>query len=283
MVIFPDGKYLRDLLIECAKAFFGAKDGSREAELISLESYSDCIVRPAKEAKLTVEDGAFLVGESCLRPVEADRKLFVLDAFHTASALVQNKLLKLLEEPPEGVYFLLGATADYTVLPTVRSRVTRIEEPPFSEEDIFSALQRSHGGEGDLRAAATACGGIYSSAEALLVGGGEDFRLAERFLSGDAVSVIKEIADRKEKTPFLAALRLTLRDMLLVRSGREEFASGRHNKALCPRYETGALIASLELVSEAEKQIKFNAGYAQCLTALSIAIGKEREKWQKLS
>ena len=133
LVLFPDERLLRPLLKECAKAFFGAADGSRTAKLIDEECFSDCIILPPAGGKLTAELAATIAEESILRPVEGEKKLFVLDAFHTVTPLVQNKLLKLLEEPPEGVYFLAGAAAEHTVLPTVLSRACRLAVAPFPE------------------------------------------------------------------------------------------------------------------------------------------------------
>lgn len=118
LVVFPDEVYLRAFLKECAKAFFGAEEGDRTARLIDGETFSDCKFYPAQDGKWTVEDGKAIVSESALRPVEGENKLFVLDRFHAASPVVQNKLLKILEEPPAGVYFLLGATGVYGILPT---------------------------------------------------------------------------------------------------------------------------------------------------------------------
>ena len=60
--------------------------------------------------------------ESALNPVEGDKKLFVIGDFAELGVAQQNKLLKLLEEPPEKVYFLLGATTSYPILQTVLSR-----------------------------------------------------------------------------------------------------------------------------------------------------------------
>lgn len=284
LVLFPDETYLRALLTECAKAFFGAKDGSREAELIGAETYSDCLYLPAAGAKLTVDDGAHIVDESLLRPVEGDKKLFVLDNFHNASALVQNKLLKVLEEPPAGVHFLIGATAAFSVLPTVLSRVKKLEEPPFSEEAILGALARKYPGK-DVRACAAASGGIFSAAEALLEGGGEEFAIAREFLSGrDTERVCRALDDKKDKRAFFSAVRLVLRDMLFYREGRGDLAAtGRELRGLAEKYPVGAILSALEWVTEAEKQLKFNANFQQCAEVLALHIRKEKEKWQKLS
>ena len=284
LVLFPDETYLRALLRECAKAFFGAKDSSREAELIGEEMYSDCLYLPAAGAKLTVDDGARIVDESLLRPVEGDKKLFVLDNFHNASALVQNKLLKVLEEPPEGVHFLIGATAAFSVLPTVLSRVKKLEEPPFSEEAVLKALSEKYPGK-DVRACAAASGGVFSAAELLLNGGGEEFRLAREFLSGrDTERLCRALDDKRDKRAFFSAVRLALRDMLFYREGRGDLAAlGGEVRALAEEYPVGAILSALDWVTEAEKQLKFNANFQQCAEVLALHIRKEKEKWQKLS
>lgn len=286
LVLFPDAVYLRELLRECAKAFFGAADGGRTAQLLEEEQYPDCLILPAAGAKLTADDGAHIIDESLLRPVEGEKKLFVLDAFHNCTPLVQNKLLKVLEEPPAGVYFLLGATADFSVLPTVLSRVKRLEVAPFSEEAVAAALRRKYPEQTGHARAAAACGGIFSAAEALLCGGGESFAFAERFLLGQGTeALIRGVGDKADKSAYLAAIRLYLRDMLFYRTGQGRFASGGLAGAerLAEAYPAGALVKALELVAEAETQVRFNANFGQCLLSLSVAIEEEKEKWQKLS
>lgn len=74
LVLFPDAAHLRALLKECAKAFFGAEEGSRTALLIDKESFPDCLFFPAAGAKLTVDDAARILEESLLRPVEGGKK-----------------------------------------------------------------------------------------------------------------------------------------------------------------------------------------------------------------
>lgn len=285
LVLFSDETYLRPLLRECAKAFFGAKDGSREAALIEKESYADCLFYPAEGGKLTADDGAKIIDESLLRPVEGDKKLFVLDQFQKTTALVQNKLLKILEEPPRGVYFLIGATAEYAVLPTVLSRMKKFSLSPFTETEIGGALQRKYGEAEGIEGAAAASGGVFSLAEQLLAGGGESFRFAEQFLSLQATESFCRNADKIVKTAFFAALNLLLRDMLLFRTGQERYAANRSGrvKSLAGQYPTGAILASLERVRDAERQIQFNANFGQCLYALAIGMREEIQTWQKLS
>lgn len=284
LVLFADAKYLRAFLTECAKAFFAAEDGSRTAKLIDAESFSDCLFYPAAGGKLTAELAGGIADESLLRPVEGEKKLFVLDAFQTVTPLVQNKLLKLLEEPPAGVYFLAGATAEHAVLPTVLSRANVRRVAPFAEEDVERALGRMHPGAAGARAAAAACGGVLSAAEDLLAGGGEDFRLAVRFLLGGADAELCRAAGERGK-PFFAALRLVLRDALFRRTGQKQYAvlPASDIQPLAARYPAGAAIAALGFAADAEREIQFNAKPAQAALTLALRIGEERNKWQKLS
>ncbi len=275
LVLFPDEKYLRFFLKECAKAFFGAKEGSREEGLIESESFLDCIFLPVAGGKLTVEDGVRIIEESSLRPVEGSKKLFVLDNFHTASTLVQNKLLKLLEEPPQGVYFLLGATAEFSVLPTVLSRARKFAVALFHEQEIATALSRKYGNVVGVDQAAAACGGVFSMAETLLSGGGEDFACARAFLRGENVEALcRALGEKKEKRAFFMALKLLLRDMLLYRTGQEKFVASdlQEIKTLCKKYSAKTIVRALDGVAQAEKEIQFNANLGQCAYHLYLKI-----------
>ncbi len=282
LVVFPDGKYLRALLRACAAAFFGADEGSRTGELIAREQYADCLFFPAEGGKLTADDCARIVDESLLRPVEGEKKLFVLDGFDTVTQLLQNKLLKLLEEPPEGVYFLLGAVSRYPVLPTVLSRVRVLTEPPFREEEVLRVLLRQGGEEESARRAAAASGGVVSLAEKLM-GGGGSFALAERFLSEeDKAPLCRELEKSADAPAFFAALRLCFRDALLLKLGMGEHAASPSAaaRAAAEEYPAGALVAAVGLVSDAERDIQFNANLGQAAYALALAIGKEKERWK---
>ena len=284
LVLFQDEPLLRPLLKECAKAFFGGEE--RICRLIEEESFSDCIFLPAAGGKLTVDDAARIIDESILRPVEGTKKLFVLDGFHRASVLVQNKLLKVLEEPPAGVHFLLGATAEHAVLPTVLSRVQKLAVPPFSEEEIYAALTRAYAGSAGLKEAAAGSGGVYSAAERLVKGGGEEFRLARQLLAlEDSEKLCRALGERSDKESFLAALRLTLHDILLVQAGRGERAAlpATELTSLARRYPTGVLLAAQRFLRDAEREVRFNANLGQCAYAFTLKLKKELETWQKLS
>jgi len=56
-----------------------------------------------------------------------------------------NKLLKLLEEPPEKTLFLLVSETPEMLLPTILSRTQRFNIPKIEEADMTEALQQKYG------------------------------------------------------------------------------------------------------------------------------------------
>lgn len=66
-------------------------------------------------------------------------KFIIISEFDNATIESQNALLKILEEPPKGVFFILTTSRYDRVLPTVRSRTVRISffKPKGSELKEF--------------------------------------------------------------------------------------------------------------------------------------------------
>ena len=53
-----------------------------------------------------------------------------------------NKLLKLIEEPPEKTVFLLIAENEEHIIQTIRSRCQILHFPPVAEDAITDALEK---------------------------------------------------------------------------------------------------------------------------------------------
>lgn len=92
---------------------------------IALHSHPDMILLPATDNVL-VEDINFLIDNAYLVPMESTDKVFVINNFSSANIASQNKLLKILEEPPASVHIILLVDNESTVLPTIFSRCRKI-------------------------------------------------------------------------------------------------------------------------------------------------------------
>jgi DNA polymerase-3 subunit delta' len=67
-----------------------------------------------------------LIGELALHAVEGGARVALVEQAHRLNDDAQNAILKLLEEPPEGVTIVLCADDEDCLLPTVRSRCARV-------------------------------------------------------------------------------------------------------------------------------------------------------------
>lgn len=293
LILLDDARSLRLALNVFARVFFGCEEENqggryaRIAELIQKESFSDCLFFPKKDKKFAVSDVDEIKEESALNPVEGDKKLFVIGDFAELGVAQQNKLLKLLEEPPESVYFLLGATTSYPILQTVLSRTKKLEIPPFSEDKIFSFLLRNYPEKESERAylklySATANGSV-GNAQNSLEGGYFDELVKDCFslcLSPKELPTLaKKLGESKRKKELLSLLRLIFRDSLFLKLGKTShllLSSEYENlQKVGSRYEVKALLYAQEALTQAEKQLKFNTNFSQCLEILFEKISKQ--------
>ncbi|MEM1484196.1 DNA polymerase III subunit gamma/tau [Oscillospiraceae bacterium PP1C4] len=65
--------------------------------------------------------------EAYFMPSVVNYRVYILDECHMLSAGAVNALLKILEEPPEHVIFILATTEIHKVLPTILSRCQRFD------------------------------------------------------------------------------------------------------------------------------------------------------------
>lgn len=305
LLVFDDARNLRTALREFAKLFFlpaaAETEGiapatnqttdaayDRICALIDEENFADCIFLPEKGKKFSVEDAERIREESALKPVESDSRLFVVSDFGDATVQAQNKLLKLLEEPPAGVRFLLGTTVTFPVLPTVLSRTEKLEIPPFSSAEVAACLARMYPDCANPALYAEASGGSVGSAQNILEGGYYGRLLADAFSLTETdlfrlPQTVRRVGETPYKKELLAILRLIFRDALILKTARingVERSSRRGNRAekylllrsekeklyaVAGNYTVRALVWAQEALSEAEKEIRFNAAFPQCL------------------
>lgn len=291
LLLFPDEKNLRFALRTFAPLFFETPNDKnadakyRRNSLIERECFADCLFFPETGKKFTADCAAKVEEECALRPVEGDKKLFVIGDFSEATKEAQNKLLKVLEEPPAGVCFLLGASSSFSVLPTVLSRVEKLEIPPFSEAEIVSYLQRTihRIATDDALLSAAACGGIAGRAFEMCAGG----YLADLMQTAYALcfatsaslpALVKSCSETKYKKELLSLLKIVFSDAVKCRMtmrGETDAFRGKQfdeNVArISSQYSYSAMLKAQEILSEAEKQLYFNGVFPQII---EIALSK---------
>ncbi len=74
--------------------------------------------------------------------ITRSKKFVIITPAELMNKEAQNSLLKILEEPPAGMYFILISENPSGVLDTIRSRCLNIEFPALSEKDITGYIAK---------------------------------------------------------------------------------------------------------------------------------------------
>ena len=91
------------------------------------------------------------------RPTLGNRRVVIIDPADDLEKNAANALLKSLEEPPEGTFFLLVTHRLGRLLPTLRSRCRVLRFTPLADDQIEAILRESApGADAATRAAAMA-------------------------------------------------------------------------------------------------------------------------------
>lgn len=158
-------------------------------------------------------------------------RVCIIDHVETMNAEFANRMLKILEEPPQGVCFILITDQPSLLLPTIVSRCAEIAFEPVGDAELLEGLVRLRGGRpADYEQAIAWGGGIVRSVLAHLDGGGgQEAARALEFLRIAAThrcpyaKWLSVCADMTE-TETIETLRwagMFLRDMAVLRSGAE--------------------------------------------------------------
>ncbi len=114
-----------------------------------------------------IEEIRDVLRSASFRPFEGRRRVFIFDEADTLSAVVQNALLKTLEEPSATSQFVLVSARPDVLLPTVRSRcpMLRFGRLPL---DLVAALVEDRAGVDAARAREAAFAADGSPGRALV-------------------------------------------------------------------------------------------------------------------
>jgi DNA polymerase-3 subunit delta' len=163
---------------------------------------------------LRVEQAAEIIHDAGLRPVEAARRVFLVQDVHAANPGFGNKLLKTLEEPPDHVVLILTALDRDGVLPTIVSRCQVLELRPLDEATIAAALTRDHG---------------VDAAQATLLA-----RLANGRMGWTLQQVADAAGGERRQEQVAQLLRLITGTRVERLAYAEQLAAGRNNQQLFP-------------------------------------------------
>src|SRR5918999_691870 len=215
-----------------------------------------------------------------LAPVAGRMKVYIIDEVHMLTAEAFNALLKMLEEPPEHVVFVLATTEKHKVLPTIISRcqsfdfrrpsietlVGKLEEIADAEDievepEALTVIARE--GRGSFRDAeglldqlsSFAEGGITASMVRELLGsvGPEalletTYALHER-RAADALKIVDRLSNEgRDLGQFVGELLSHLRNLMLLPHAPEVALAGVGAEERAPLEEQANAVPTAEVV-----------------------------------
>lgn len=253
-----------------------------------------CVGQPAPDRLLTWPDYTEL-GEAAIpvdrireltaalqkRPFMAGKRCVYIRNAHAMSEIVQNALLKTLEEPPADVLFLLSGNEN-GLLPTIRSRCVRFLYPGPTLGEIQARLEESGAPKKDA-ALYAAWGGTWSRAKRLF--DQPDYRslrqeaqsLLKALLSGGLpLDRLGEISkEGEEAAMFMLSL---LRDILDYKQGlppAENPEQEQEIARLAGRLDNRQITALIQLLAEGLERLASHASTQASFTSLFTQIAEE--------
>jgi DNA polymerase III subunit gamma/tau len=89
----------------------------------------------------SVDDIRLLIENASTPPLAGEYKIFIIDEVHMLSKSAMNALLKILEEPPVYLVFVFATTNPEKVIPTVLSRLIKLDLINHTQENLEKNLE----------------------------------------------------------------------------------------------------------------------------------------------
>ena len=244
----------------------------------------------------SVDNVRVLREEAVFTPASVKKRVYIIDEVHMLSTAAFNALLKILEEPPEHLMFILATTELQKVPATILSRCQRHSFKRIDAPTIAQYLQYIASKEGFTLQpeageliARLADGGVRDALSLLdqcsasevidldavyyamgLAGNRRTAALMDRILAHETEKAIRDFnamwMDGKDPTTLLTELSGLLRDALMMKvapKGGQSLITGGYDsatlEALGARLTKEELICAMETLQKAQTQIRAGA------------------------
>lgn len=246
----------------------------RECTLIAADNHCDVLTYAPDGASFKVDTVREIRDNAYIIPIEAKRKVNILLECEKMNEQAQNALLKVLEEPPDFMVFILVCGSAAALLPTVRSRcVTLSVRNPDKDEAVSYLRLKTDRPEQDISDALALSHGNIGAAEAILNGDANNAAesaanffesLVKRNRLGALGVLYRFEKDRPGFNAFLSELRMLLCEQIKL------YSLGT-DTALRP----ASLSAALAAVESAEDRLRGHIGQPLSLPVMQTALCAE--------
>lgn len=203
----------------------------------TMDSWLAAMGAANQQALIGVGESDLLLRKLSLKSSQGGYKVVVMWLPERMNAECANKMLKLMEEPPQQTVFIMVCEEPEKLIDTIRSRAQRIDIRRVDEAAIETALVERRGIDADsARRLARAAGGSWLAALEELDADNEKRQFLNMFVSLMRLAYMRKIKDLRKWSDTAAALgREKQRRMLayFLRLVRENFMYNFHDPQLC--------------------------------------------------
>jgi DNA polymerase III subunit delta' len=262
----------------------------------SLYNWLQLIGVENKQGTIGVDEAESIVKSLQLKSYEGGFKIMIIWMAEKMNISAANKLLKLIEEPPEKTVFILCAEDDEQIISTIKSRCQAILFPSLSEKNIAESLiNKEKISENSAYKIAHQAEGNYNKALHLLLHDSSDLVFEQWFITwvraafrakGNA-TVIQELitwsdeiskTGRETQKQFLQYCLQFFRQAMLLNYNSDPIVfletktAGFDLKKFAPFVHSGNVLEISEEISTAIFHIERNGNAKIILLDLSIKL-----------
>ncbi|QTD39132.1 DNA polymerase III subunit delta' [Polaribacter batillariae] len=137
-----------------------------------------------KQGNIGVDEAEDVVKKLQLKSYEGGFKVMIIWMAEKMNIAAANKLLKLIEEPPNKTVFILITENEEQIINTIKSRCQALHFPVLAEQDIAKTLvERENCSESEAASIAHQAEGNYNKAVHLLHNDASDLVFEEWFIA----------------------------------------------------------------------------------------------------
>lgn len=136
-----------------------------ETPYFSRQTWLNRINVEKQQSLINVADANNIINKLACVSSQGGYRVVIIWLAEQMNLACANKLLKILEEPPQQTVFILTADHPERIIPTILSRTQRIDFAPLSTDELKEAIERYNGLESnDALIVARAAAGSYINA-----------------------------------------------------------------------------------------------------------------------
>jgi DNA polymerase-3 subunit delta' len=124
----------------------------KKSPFFTITTWLDFIEVENSQGMIYTAEAAEIIKKLSLKSYESEFKIMIIWLPERMNQTISNKLLKMIEEPPEKTLFLLVSEEPDKIIPTILSRCQLVKIPSFNNRDIAKYLVETSGLTSDAAA-----------------------------------------------------------------------------------------------------------------------------------